>query len=76
MDGQKETIASSICKLNADIVCLCETWLQDKEIITCDNYKWIGHNCKILSKRAVRGSGGVGVLVRLTMLRKFKVSIF
>ena len=67
MVGQKGIMTSinfflnSIYNLNADIVCLCETWLRDNENISCDYYKWIGQNRRALSRRAVKGSGGIGV---------------
>ena len=53
-----------IQKLQCDILCLCETWLRDSDAISIPGYKWFGQNRKQLSKRANRGSGGVGILIR------------
>ena len=61
--------------MNLDIIILCETFLKNKEIITLPGYNWIGHNRTNLSKRAVRGSGGVGVLVDNTLLNTYTVSV-
>ena len=58
-----------------DIVCLCETFLRNSEIISIEGYKWFGHNRTNISKRAVRGSGGVGVLVKESMFDRFSIDI-
>ncbi|MES9882132.1 MAG: reverse transcriptase family protein [Sedimenticola sp.] len=61
--------------LNVDIVSLCETHLKHDEQLTVPGYKWIGHNRQNLSPNAVRGSGGVGFLIKLNILETFEVSI-
>ena len=38
-------------------------------------YKFFGHNRKQLNKRAKRGSGGVGVLIRDEILNEFTVEV-
>ena len=35
----------------------------------------VGHNRCNLSKKAVRGSGGIGLLVKLSMYENFKVNV-
>ena len=35
----------------------------------------VGHNRTNISKRAVRGSGGVGVLVKESMLDRFSIDV-
>ena len=57
------------------IICLCETWLFNNNVIQCDRYKWIGQNRLAISKRAIRGSGGVGVLVKWQLYNMFDISI-
>lgn len=44
-------------KFDADIACLCETWLTKADTINADGYRWIGPNRSKLVKSAVRGSG-------------------
>ena len=46
-----------------DIMALVETWLKGDEDVVVEGYNWFGHNRKHLHRNAVRGSGGVGVLV-------------
>ena len=38
-----------------EVVALVETWLT--------GYRWFGRNRRMLNRKAVRGSGGVGLLV-------------
>ncbi|MDA8031503.1 MAG: endonuclease/exonuclease/phosphatase family protein, partial [Alphaproteobacteria bacterium] len=64
-----------ITATDLDIVCLCETFLRNSEIISIEGYKWFGHNRTNISKRAVRGSGGVGVLVKESMFDRFSIDV-
>ena len=57
---------------NFDIICLCETWLSNNNVIECDGYEWIR---LAISKRAIRGSGGVGVLIKWQLYNMFDISI-
>ena len=66
---------SVILETNLDIMCWCETFLKSSEIISIGGYKWFGNNRTSISKRAVRGSGGVGVLVKESMFDGFSVDI-
>ena len=49
---------------NPDIVCICETHLRDEEKIDVQDYLYMGCNRKKLDKRALCGSGGVGILYK------------
>ena len=49
---------------NPDITCLVETWLREDEEVEFDGFKWFGKNRSQLNRKAVRGSGGVGMLVK------------
>ena len=40
-----------------------------------EGYRWFGHNRKGLHRKAVRGSGGVGVLVRDNVLVECGVKV-
>ena len=58
-----------------DIVCVTETFLLKEQIIELPEYRWIGNNRKHISKRAWRGSGGVGILIKLSLLCSFDVAV-
>lgn len=58
-----------------DVVCLMETWLKGNEGVVFDNYEWFGHNRALLSRKAVRDSGGVGVLVKNVILQDWSVKV-
>ncbi|MDA8001866.1 MAG: endonuclease/exonuclease/phosphatase family protein [Alphaproteobacteria bacterium] len=58
-----------------DVACLVETWLKDDEKVDYDGYCWFGHNRSCLSRKAVRGSGGVGVLVKSSWCKWWSVVI-
>ena len=52
-----------------------ETWLKDGHVAALDGYSWFGHNRQALSRKAVRGSGGVGVFVRNVLLNDWAVEV-
>ena len=58
-----------------DVVGVAETWLKDGDVATLDGYSWFGHNRQALSRKAVRGSGGVGVFVRNALLNDWAVDV-
>ena len=64
-----------ILATNLVIVCLCETFLRSSEIFSVEGYKWFGNNRTSISKRAVRGSGGVGALVKESTTDRFSIDI-
>lgn len=45
-----------------DVICVCESHLIADEVLSIDGYIWFGNNCKHISPRARKGSGGVGIL--------------
>ena len=40
-----------------------------------EGYKWLGNNRKHMHRKVVRGSGGVGVLIREEVLKHYQVEI-
>ena len=44
-----------------DVIAVVETWLKGEEVIEVDGYRWVGQNRKGLHRKAVRGSGSVGL---------------
>ena len=41
-----------------------ETWLREDEEVEFEGFRWFGQNRSQLNKKVVRGSGGVGILVK------------
>ena len=62
-----------IDSLNLDIIGIAETHLKGNATIELDNYQWYGNNRNNIHVRAVKGSGGVGVFVRKSILIEFHV---
>ena len=58
-----------------DVVCLVETWLKGGEVAGFDGYHWFGHNRLSLSRKAVRGSGGVGILVKSSFCQNWQIEV-
>ena len=58
-----------------DIMAVAETWLRGEEVIEVDGYRWFGRNRKGLHWKAVRGSGGVGLLIREEVLEGYAAEI-
>ena len=54
-----------------DVVALVETWLRGEEEMVVEGYRWFGWNSRNLHRKAVRGSGGVRLLVREEVLEKW-----
>ena len=54
---------------NPDLLVLTETWLGLGESAFLPGYTWIGRNRTSIDDRAVRGSGGVGVFVRESLVK-------
>ena len=57
------------------MVALIEMWLKGEEEITVEGYRWFGRNRWRLHSRAVRGSGGVGLLVHEEVLKCCEVEV-
>ena len=64
-----------IQSLDLDLIGICETFLRGKDELHLDGYTWLGNNRKELSKRAIRGSGGVGLFIRDSLLLNYCVSV-
>ena len=64
-----------ISSIASDVICLCETHLCDRDELFVEDYAWFGHNRQSRHVRSVRGSGGVGILIRNDLLTQFKVAI-
>ena len=58
-----------------DVVAVVESWLKGEDKLVVEGYKWFGNNRRHLHKNAVRGSGGVGILVREEVLKHCSVGI-
>lgn len=55
-------------------MCICETHLSGKEKIYVPGYIWYGHNRKTKHIKAPYTHGGVGILVKESLLKEFHVS--
>ena len=75
LDPAQQLRMNTIKALQLDIVCVSETFLTDQQEINVPGYKWFSNNRKHIAKRAWRGSGGVGILIRVGVLDKFDVAI-
>ena len=60
---------------NYDIIALCETPLVGEEVISQPGYVLFGNNRKNLSPTAVKGSGGVGFLVKQTICQNYDIKL-
>ena len=60
---------------DCEIFALCETFLSDDAVLEFNGYKWIGSNRKSRHIKAKRGSGGVGMFVKMTVLNHFQYCI-
>ena len=64
-----------IVNSDADIICLAETHLQRDESITLEGYTWFGHNRLQIHRNAIRGSGGVGILIKNSIFESYSVAV-
>ena len=58
-----------------DILCISETFLQGDNSIEVNGYIYYGNNRNKIHKKAKRGSGGVGILVKESLLTEYNVEI-
>ena len=58
-----------------DVKAEVETCLKGEEEIVVEGYRWFGCNRCTLHRKAVRGSGGVGVLIRKEVLKQYAVKV-
>ena len=76
LDPSHRLRGNVIKALKLDVICICESFLTgdgDHEILL-EGYTWLGNNRKAISKRAIRGSGGVGILVSNRILEQSYVA--
>ena len=57
------------------VMALVEAWLKREEEIVVEGYRWFGRNRRSLHTKAVRGSGGVGLLVCEEVLERCIVEV-
>ena len=74
IDPAQKLRTNIIKTLDLDIICLCETFLRDEHSLNIEGYSWYGNNRKCISKRAIRGSGGVGVLIKQSVLNQYDIA--
>ena len=52
-----------------------DTRLKGDEVAGFDGYHWFAHNHSSLSRKAVRGSGGVGIMVKSSICQNWQIEI-
>ena len=61
---------------DCDLISINETWFkEDNDDLGVTGYRWFGHNRQLLNERAIKGSGGVGVLVSNDIFSMYDVDI-
>lgn len=61
--------------LNLDLIGVAETHLRGSDVLEIPGFTWLGRNRSSEHVNAIRGSGGVGFLVRNSLLTFFRVDI-
>ncbi|WAR15860.1 LOW QUALITY PROTEIN: hypothetical protein MAR_030454, partial [Mya arenaria] len=61
--------------IDADITCICETHLNNQNIIEINDYNWYGFNRAEIHIYTPKASGGVGVLVKSKLCDIYDVQI-
>lgn len=61
--------------IDADVISICETHLTNNDVINIDSYTWFGFNRQDIHRNAPKGSGGVGLLVRNSLLDVYSAEI-
>ena len=67
--------SACIKALNLEIVGIAETHLLDNNTISVEGFRWYGQNRTSIHVHARTGSGGVGFLVKESLLEIFNVEI-
>jgi len=60
---------------NHDIISINETFLRKLDLLEVNNYTWFGNNRKNINPRALRGSGGVGFLIKNSILINYIIKV-
>ena len=72
--GQDRILNCAMIKcIDPDIYSLNETHLRESEIIDVKSYTWVGFNRTRIHKDAPKASGGVGLLIKQTLLKEYTV---
>ena len=58
-----------------DLIIVTESWLKEDEVAVLKGYRWWGRNRRNVDKRAIRGSGGVGIFIKEELLKFLDVVI-
>ena len=61
--------------LNADVICLTETHLKNDKEIEVPGFMCYVNNRKVVNSRIRKGSGGVAILIRTSLLRYYGVKL-
>ena len=69
--------------INSDITCIIETHFKtdidnagnQRTTIAMDNYIWIGVSRPRINVRALKASGGVGILIKNSFLTEYNVKV-
>ena len=76
LDPSQQLKSNVITTSRLDIICIAETLiLTNENEIHLKGYKWFGNNRRNISKRAIRGLGGVGILIKNSILSHFSVAV-
>ncbi|WAR27806.1 hypothetical protein MAR_013510, partial [Mya arenaria] len=59
---------------DADIISVCETHLSDRNVLNVDGYSWFGFNRTEIHRNAPKASGGVGLLVKQSVVNEYDVA--
>ena len=60
-----------VSETNQDVFCITESHLVRDNVITVEGFKWFGNNRQGLHQRAPKGSGGVGIFIRNSLLTEY-----
>jgi hypothetical protein len=61
--------------LGVDFIGIGETHLRGDETLSIPGFKWFGQNRRIIHRRAPSGSGGIGLLIKESLLDVFSVEV-
>ena len=75
MEGVLDMRAKVVDLYRPGVIAVVETWLTGEEAIEVDGYARVGQNRKGLHRKVVRGSGGVGLLIKEEVLERYTIEI-
>ena len=56
-----------------DIICVSKMHLKSNQVIKINSYEFYGQNRVIKSSRATRGSGGIGIFVKIKLFDRYNI---